>query len=223
MQISGMSTTLSYLHLVAVGIVTLFAPINPVGTALIMDPLLAGSSQQQRKAISRRIAFYCFLICVIAVFAGTWIFQIFGVSLPVVQIAGGIIICRMGWQLLSPEHSIKKAKEAAKPEESENLEQHAFYPLAFPMTAGAGTISVLLTLSARNEDVALAEHWLNLSALVIAIFVMCIIIYLSYAYTASIIRRLGPRAEQIINRLSAFLIFCVGLQIGIGGLSHYLK
>ncbi len=218
-----MSTTLSYLHLVAVGIVTLFAPINPIGTALIMDPLLAGSSLQQRKAISRRIAFYCFLICVIAVFSGTWIFQIFGVSLPVVQIAGGIIICRMGWQLLSPEHSIKKAKEAAKPEDSENLEQHAFYPLAFPMTAGAGTISVLLTLSARNEEIDLTQHWINLSALVIAIVVLCIVIYLSYTYTTAIIRRLGPRAEQIINRLSAFLIFCVGLQIGFGGLSHYLK
>lgn len=223
MHTNAVSSTLSYLHLVAVGIVTLFAPINPVGTALIMDPLLAGSTIQQRKGISRRIAIYCFLICVIAVFAGTWIFQVFGVSLPVVQIAGGIIICRMGWQLLSPEHSIKKAKEAAKPDEGENIEQHAFYPLAFPMTAGAGTISVLLTLSARSDEMDLAEHWMNLSALVIAILVMCIVIYLSYAYTALIIRRLGGRAEQIINRLSAFLVFCVGLQIGIGGLTSYLK
>lgn len=218
-----MSFTLSYLHLVAVGIVTLFAPINPIGTALIMDPLLEGSTWQQRKALSRRIAIYCFLICVVAVFAGTWIFQVFGVSLPVVQIAGGIIICRMGWQLLSPEHSIKQAKEAAKPDEWDNLQQHAFYPLAFPMTAGAGTISVLLTLSARGEGADLIAHFTNLSALVIAISVMCVIIYLSYTYTAAIIRRLGGRAELIINRLSAFLIFCVGLQIGIGGISHYLK
>lgn len=219
-----MSTTLTYLHLVAIGIVTLFAPINPIGTALIMDPLLAGSSPEHRKTISRRIALYCFLICVVTIFAGTWIFQIFGVSLPVVQIAGGIIICRMGWQLLSPEHSIKQAKEAEKPEGSEkSLDHLAFYPLAFPMTAGAGTISVLLTLSARGEEADVYSHFANLSALLVAIVVMCLVIYLSYAYTATIIRRLGGRAEQIINRLSAFLVFCVGLQIGIGGISHYLK
>ena len=215
---------MSFLHLVLVGIVTLFAPINPIGTALIMDPLLAGSTHQVRKAISLRIAIYCFLISVVTIFAGTWIFSVFGISLPVVQIAGGIIICRMGWQLLSPEHSIKKAKEAAKPEDGTgHIEQYAFYPLAFPMTTGAGTISVLLTLSAHDESQPLVTRLADLSALVVAIFVMCIVIYLSYAYTAAIVRRLGSRAEQVINRLSAFLIFSVGLQIGIGGISHFLK
>ncbi|HYM20705.1 MAG TPA: MarC family protein [Candidatus Kapabacteria bacterium] len=219
-----MSITVSFLHLVLVGIVTLFAPINPIGTALIMDPLLTGSTFAERKAISRRIAMYCFLISVVTIFAGTWIFSIFGVSLPVVQIAGGIIICRMGWQLLSPEHSIKKAKEAAKPEEgSGHIEQYAFYPLAFPMTTGAGTISVLLTLSAHDESMSFVNRLGDLSALVVAIFVMCIVIYLSYAYTAAIVRRLGSRAEQIVNRLSAFLVFCVGIQIGFGGIAHYMK
>jgi multiple antibiotic resistance protein len=52
---------------------------------------------------------------------------------------------------------------------------------------------------------------------------MCIVIYLSYAYTTAIVRRLGPRAEQIVNRLSAFLIFCVGIQIGFNGIAHYMK
>ena len=210
------------------GIVTLFAPINPIGTALIMDPMFAGTTFHERKALSRRIALYCFAISVVAIFAGTWIFAVFGVSLPVVQIAGGIIICRMGWQLLSPEHSIKKAKEAAKPETTmeegkSNIEQYAFYPLAFPMTTGAGTISVLLTLSAHDESLPLLTRFGDLLALLVAIFIMCIVIYLSYAYTTAIVRRLGPRAEQIVNRLSAFLIFCVGIQIGFNGIAHYMK
>jgi multiple antibiotic resistance protein len=224
-KLPHMTTTLSFLHLVFVGIVTLFPPVNPVGTAFIVDPLLLGLDDAQRKAASKRIAFYCFAICAITIVAGSWFLRLFGITIPVVQIAGGIMICRMGWQLLSSDTGAKDAGETTRPHSAAgtNIEDIIFYPVAFPMTTGAGTISVLLTLSAHGDSNEFSLHLMNLAALFISITIMCLLIYLCFAFTPVLIRRLGTRGEQIVNRLSAFLVFCVGIQIAIGGISHFLK
>lgn len=220
-----MTTTLTFLHLVFIGIVTLFPPVNPVGTAFIVDPLLIGLNHSQRKAASKRIAFYCFAICAITIVAGSWFLKLFGISIPVVQIAGGIMICRMGWQLLSSDSGAKDSEETASPHRGggASIENIIFYPVAFPMTTGAGTISVLLTLSAHGDSNDFSIHLINLSALFLSIIIMCFLIYLCFAFTPVLIKKLGARGEQIVNRLSAFLVFCVGIQIALGGISHYFK
>jgi len=151
---------------------------------------------------------------------GGWLFRLFGISLPVVQLAGGILICKMGWQLLS---SGAGAKESQPPSENNRdlraVEERLFYPLAFPMTTGAGTISVLLTLSAHaSADRTWTAYFLNSGALLVAVALMCVLIYLSYAFTPALLERLGSRGEQIVNRLSAFLVFCVGIQIAVDGI-----
>jgi multiple antibiotic resistance protein len=223
-----MEMALGFLHLVFLGFVALFPPVNPIGTALIVDPLLRGLDSSGRKAASRRIALYCFVICASAMLIGSWLFKLFGISLPVVQVAGGILICRMGWQFLSSDAGDSGAKEsqsASVPNRAPgDVEGILFYPLAFPMTTGAGTISVLLTLSAHaHSRVGLTTYFLNLGALFAAIVAMCILIYLSYAFTPALLRGLGPRGEQIVNRLSAFLVFCVGIQIAVGGITHLVQ
>jgi multiple antibiotic resistance protein len=156
---------------------------------------------------------------------GSWIFKLFGISLPVVQLAGGILICKMGWDFLSSKDSAKEEASATAPERAPgDVEGIIFYPLAFPMTTGAGTISVLLTLSAHASGTGgLNSYVMNLGSLFLAVVAMCIVIYLSYAFTPALLQRLGPRGEQIVNRLSAFLVFCVGIQIAVGGITHLLN
>jgi len=133
------------------------------------------------------------------------------------------MISRMGWQLLTSEDGIKKGnKETAQPA-SGDIENILFYPISFPMTTGAGTISVLLTLSAHGEDTDLSKHLVKLVALFIAVVLICILIYICYVNTPRLIKRLGPRGEQIVNKLSAFLVFCIGLQIASSGIRSLLK
>jgi multiple antibiotic resistance protein len=214
----------AFLHLVFVGFVALFSPVNPIGTALILDPFFSGTRIEDRKSFSFKIAFYCLVICTITMLAGSWIFKLFGISLPVVQVAGGILICRMAWKLLSTDEKVKAPDFSSHAlDKGKDVENILFYPLAFPMTAGAGTISVLLTLSARGHSTDYAEYLTNISALFTAIVFMCIFIYFCYAYTPTLLRRLGKRGEQIVNGLSAFLVFCVGIQIGVNGLTHLLR
>lgn len=219
-----MNNFLPFIHLVFVGFVSLFPPVNPPGSALLIDPLLKNLNDPQRKNASFKIALYAFLICTTTIFVGSWIFKLFGISLPVVQLAGGILICKLGWDLLSSESSSKGDQEGAKPEDpSKNIEETLFYPLAFPMTTGAATISVLLTLSAHGHNNDLTIYLTHLAALIVSVIFMCLLIYFCYSYTPALIRRLGPRGSQVLNRLSAFLVFCVGIQIASEGLTNMIK
>jgi multiple antibiotic resistance protein len=218
-----METVSAFLELAFLGFVALFPLVNPVGTALVLDPFLHKLTPAERRVAAGKIAFYCFLVCTVALIAGSWLFQLFGISLPVVQIAGGILICRTGWQLLSPGNEVADDAETSSPGHHRNVEDILFYPLAFPMTTGAGTISVILTLSAHTKEEALTSHLLNLSAIFVAIVVMTILIYICYAFTPAVLGRLGARGQQVVNRLSAFIVFCVGLQIAATGLKHLLK
>lgn len=218
-----MITALSFLNLIFVGVVSLFPPVNPVGTALMVDPFLHSLNFRARRAASIKIALYCFFICITTLLIGTWLFRLFGISLPVVQVAGGILICKMGWELLSAKGEVTNSAQEANPESlSKSIENILFYPLAFPMTTGAGTISVLLTLSAHGESGDLTKHFVNLGALFVSVIIICAIIFLCYAYTPALLRLFGPRGGVILNRLSAFLVFCVGIQIGSNGVLHLI-
>lgn len=219
-----MELAAGFLHLAFVGFVALFPPVNPLGSALLVDPLLHGLPAARRKAAARRIALYCLAICLGTALAGSWLFRAFGISLPVVQVAGGIVICQMGWQMLVPNPA--GIEPAAHPALKRSLKAHEsllFYPVAFPMTAGPGTITVLLTLSARSHVSEFTTYLVDVAALGFAVLLMCALIYLCYGYTPAVLKRLGARGRQIVGRLSAFLVFCVGLQIAAEGLAHLIR
>lgn len=219
-----MQFDLPFLHLIFFGFISLFPAVNPVGSAFIVEPLLTGLTRQERISAVKKLTFYCFIICTVSALVGSWILKLFGISIPIVQLAGGIMICRMGWQLLTTEDPVKGDQELAHPKRRPgDIDNILFYPLAFPMTTGAGTISVILTLSAHENEKGLSDHFLNLGALFVAIVLMCVTIYICYANAPRLIHRLGPRGEQIVNRLSAFLVFCIGMQIAYSGIHTLLK
>jgi multiple antibiotic resistance protein len=219
-----MEDLLKFVHLVFVGFVALIPPVNPVGTAVIVDPMLHGLDRASRKAAALRIALNCLAICTGSLLLGGALLRAFGISLPVVQLAGGILICRMGWQLLSSGEGQKEGQPASRSNEPGSVGRLLFYPLAFPMTTGAGTISVLLTLSAHAQtERTWSASLLDGGALFAAIVLMCVVIYLSYAFTPALLRRLGPSGEEVLNRLGAFLVFCVGIQIAVGGIERLVR
>jgi len=218
----------SFINLVFIGIIALFPVVNPVGSAFIISPFLAHLNKAEKRKAVGKITFYAFAICTVTLFAGHWILALFGISIPVIQLAGGIMICKMGWEFLASD--TKKDDDTAtgteiKPGLSgyDNIESKLFYPITFPTTAGAGTISVLFTLSAQSETANTTEFYTNIAAILISIVAICILIYIFYLNTETIIHYLGSNGEVIVNRITAFLIFCVGLQIAVTGAKLLLK
>src|SRR5262245_42791633 len=91
----------SFIHLWFIGIISLFPVINPIGSAFMVLPYFKNLSMPEKRAAVKKITVYAFCICTVSLFAGHWILELFGISIPVVQLAGGVMICKMGWEFLS--------------------------------------------------------------------------------------------------------------------------
>ncbi|MEO6884069.1 MAG: MarC family protein [Bacteroidia bacterium] len=217
----------SFVHLLFIGVIALFPVVNPFGSAFMVTPYFANLTKEEKKKAVRKITFYAFAICTISLFAGHWILKLFGLSIPVIQLAGGIMICKMGWESLSSDKKTTEKELNAgaeiEPNNYSRITNQLFYPITFPVTTGAGTISVLFTLSAHAARGSTIDYLVNTSAIFLAIIVMCTMVYVCYLNTKTIINYLGSNGEIIINRISAFLIFCVGLQIAISGITSLVK
>lgn len=217
-----------FLNLVLIGAVALFPPVNPIGTAIILNPYFSHLTRAERKKAVLKITLNAFGICITTLFLGHFILQLFGISLPIIQLAGGILICKMGWEFLSAtpapekEHQIVRSEIDTRPE-YDKIRDKLFFPITFPTTTGAGTISVLLTLGAREQNTFSKEYWTNMLATMGSVLIMCILIYVFFLNSRNIIHVLGKSGEIIINRISAFLIFAVGLQIGYNGIAALIR
>lgn len=231
----------SFLHLVFIGVVALFPVVNPIGSALIVSPYFSGLTASEKRAAVRKIALYAFGLCVFFLFAGHLLLSLFGISVPVIQVAGGIMICKTGWESLADDGNSSSTTTPAATNTAQagagpgatpsgdgsptttpspglaSLEDKLFYPITFPITTGAGTISVLITLGAHGASTHLESYLLNTSATLVAVVIMCALIVIFYNNTKAMLSYLGSQMESIINRLMAFLLFCVGLQIATTG------
>lgn len=216
----------SFIHLVFIGFVALFPVVNPIGTSFILSPYFSDLSRKDRAKVVKRIVFYAFSISALTLIGGHWILELFGLSVPVIQLAGGLMICKIGWEFLSndqPKQNTEILTNITEQSHMITLQEKLFYPITFPMTTGAGTIAVLFTLSANSEAKTLPSYLLNTAALLVSIIGICILIYIFYVNANRFINYMGSHGEKIVNRLSAFLIFCVGLQIAIQGITHLIK
>ncbi len=212
----------AFLEIVFLGFIALFPVVNPIGTALMVDPYFSGLSRKERVSAVRKISFYALGICVITLLVGHWILELFGLSVPIVQLGGGIMICKIGWEFLTSDKSNEKSgavPEGSDGDDMAQLESKLFYPITFPITTGAGTIAVLFTLSAHVQEKTFSGYMLNNAALLISILGICILIFIFYVNAGRLIKYMGSHNEKIVNRLMAFLIFCVGLQIAVGGIT----
>ena len=217
----------SFINLLFISIIALFPVVNPIGSAFIISPYFDDLSRAGKKQAVGKITLYSFLVCMVSLFAGHWILELFGISIPVIQLAGGIMICKMGWGFLSTDHKpadsshiVSKETEAAI---DLDLQGKLFYPITFPVTIGPGTISVLFTLSAQSASVNMESYLINTGSILLAIILICILIYFFYLNTKTMINFLGTNGEMIVNRITAFLIFCVGLQIAVAGIKGLIK
>ncbi|WP_413587177.1 MarC family protein [Bdellovibrio sp. HCB274] len=216
----------SFYHYVFVCFVALFPPVNPIGTALIVGPFLKGESRSGRIRAAAAISMYCLSICIVTTMIGGLFFKLFGISIPVVQIAGGLLIARMGFSILTAADPSEDQEKVVEPKSSvhgRSVKSMLFYPLAFPTTTGGGTISVLLALSANSYHSNPGIYLFNLLATAVACVIMAGVIFACYSLTPTILDRLNSQALSVFNKLSGFLTFCVGIQIMVDGVLGVAK
>ncbi|HUL06404.1 MAG TPA: MarC family protein [Candidatus Acidoferrum sp.] len=195
--------------------VGLFPIVNPLGMAPIFLRLTAGSSAETRAKLAWLIALYGFALMVVSLFVGSHILAFFGLTVPAVQIAGGLVVMAAGWRLLQQgDDTGSRERQSAVGDEA--MLRHAFFPLTMPLTVGPGTISVAITLG--NKGAAAHELLpLGIGALA-AVLAVAAAIYVCYRFAERVLRLLGESGTDIFLRLSAFILLCLGVQILTNGL-----
>jgi len=198
---------------------TLFPIVNPLGSAVIFLSLTRGYTADIRSVLVRRITFNSFILLGVSIFIGSHVLQFFGVSIPVVQVAGGLVLSATGWTLLRQKDT-EPRPQSLNPD---TIVQQAFYPLTLPITVGPGSISVAITLGADfSHQIHLWPVVFSLSALLGPLLVAASV-YLCYRSAEKLERFLGVVGLSVFLRLSAFLVVCIGVQIMWNGISELIR
>jgi multiple antibiotic resistance protein len=190
--------------------------VDPLGGAPIYLAMTAGLTSAERSRMAKAVAINSFLLLIASTLVGAYVLDFFGISIPAVQVAGGIVVCLVGWSLLNSPNTPPAVDRSAPPLSPEDLSQQAFYPMTMPLTVGPGSISVALTLGA-NQPAGFRRLLLTALAHALGILLVAIGVYLCYRYAETILRKLGATGTGVVVRLTAFILLCIGVQIAWNG------
>ena len=200
----------------------LFPIVNPFGSAPFFLSLTDQYTNVERARIARQIAINSFLLLLGSLLIGSHVLGFFGVSLPIVRVAGGLVVTAFGWKLLNsaapPDHNHDTQSAAA------HEDPDTFYPLTMPLTVGPGSISVAITIGSQRASTADWQQFtLESAGAVASLVAMALTVYLCYRFAPRLVSALGRGGMNVVVRLSAFILLCIGIQIlwnGIRDLAH---
>jgi len=194
----------------------LFPIVNPVGAAPIFLALTHHHSAQVRSGLAWRVAVNGFILLLGSLFIGSHVLVFFGITLPVVRIAGGLAVAWFGWRLLRDGATIDDKSEA---HQSPSID--AFYPLTMPLTVGPGSIAVAIALGAQRpqEVTGLVDVAVLAAAASAGLAAIALTIFICYRFADRMVAVLGTAGINVMIRLSAFILLCIGIQIIWSGYS----
>jgi len=196
--------------------------VNPLGTAPIFLSMSADLPTVARRQLSRQVAWNSFLLLAAAMVVGSHVLRLFGISVPIVRVGGGLLVIANGWRLLNAEDSSASDNPAVKDAWEREVARRAFFPLTFPLTVGPGSISIAITLGAglsSRPTTGVTDFVTDL----IGVAIVALSVYLSYRFASRIIAFLGETGAAVFLRLSSFILLCVGVSILWGGISELVQ
>jgi multiple antibiotic resistance protein len=191
----------------------LFPIVNPIESAPFFFGMTAGLSGPERELMARRVATNGFALLLGSMVAGPYLLEFFGIRLPMVQIAGGFVVTALGWKLLTQEDWSDHANSDRPASNRRKI--GSFYPLTMPLTVGPGSMSVAITIGSRKTPgippwTEIATH---ATGALLGIIAIAITIYLAYRFASSMAKLLGDTGLEVLVRLSAFILMCIGIEI----------
>ncbi|MDT8347665.1 MAG: MarC family NAAT transporter [Flavobacteriaceae bacterium] len=195
----------------------LFSVVNPLGTVPIFVSLSADDTSVQRNRNALLTALNTAIILIIAFFAGQYVLKFFGISIDALRIGGGLIILSSGFALLNGKFVKSKGLNKSRQKEAKRTDNIALTPLAMPMLAGPGSISLLITVYKEHPG------WHNNLAGVVAVLLVCVSIYLILGSAVFIVKKLGENGINAISRIIGFIIIALGIEYISTGVLNLLK
>ena len=204
-----MSSATHFWELILGTVVSLLPIINPLASTPVLLVITEGDSEERRHAQVKRSCLYMAAILMAALLGGTFIMNFFGISIPGLRIAGGLLVSGIGFSMLVPRR--EDAEERRRHEEARAKRDVSFSPLAMPMLSGPGSIAATIGLA------SLATHWLDYVAIVLGFVIVAIVSYLTLSLAGRIVQLIGANGMSALTKIMGFLIFCIGIQFVVNG------
>ncbi|KJD34532.1 membrane protein [Tamlana nanhaiensis] len=195
-------------HLLAFSITVFtgfFAITNPISNMPIFMALVDGYDKKDKRMISRKAAFIAFIIVLVFVILGKFIFQLFGITIPAFKITGGILIFYVGFEMLQSKKS--NVKHLNKPNVDEDI---AVSPLAIPILAGPGTIVTAMNFVSK-------ANYIQIGIVILIYAIMCALNYMAFSLSDFILKKLGRNVISVIGKIMGLIIAIIGTSMIIEG------
>jgi multiple antibiotic resistance protein len=189
----------------------LFPIVNPLGGVPLFFSLTADYSPEERRHTALKVALNVIAILVVFMLFGRFVLNFFGISLPVLKIAGGLIVANTAWGMVTGSSRMTMEEHS----EALTKEDISLTPMAMPMLSGPGSIGVVMGLAAD------AEHFLSYVGMLIGIVAIGLTCYLCLFLGGPFVKRLGPGAMGAINRIFGFLILAIAVQLVWNGAADF--
>lgn len=200
----------------------LFSVVNPLGAMPLFVTMTAGDSLSSRNHTAQRAAIYFVIILVVSFFLGTYILDFFGISISALRIAGGIIIFLSGFGLLRGDHAKSRAIDKKVQNEAVEKEDISLTPMAIPILAGPGSISLLIGYFHEFND-SDTIPWLKYLVIVGVVVLVGITVYLILRYSNILVSKLGESGMSSLSRIMGFIVMSVGIQFIINGTTAVIQ
>jgi len=198
------------INLILGTIVALLPITNPFSTAALFLSITKGDSKEKRKRQALRACIYVFCILVSFLIAGRLIMEFFGISIPGLRIAGGLMVARIGLVMLKPH--VDEVKTEAMENEAMEKDDIAFTPLAMPSMSGPGSIAVTIGLATQTHGA------FDFLAIILGILIVTAICWVVLAASTKVVDFLGENGMNALCRIMGFLLLCVGVQFIVNGI-----
>ena len=195
----------------------LFSVINPIGTAPIFVALTQNDSKKERSRISLWTAINVFIILIVSYFIGQYVLGFFGISLDALRIAGGLIIVNSGFSLLSGKITKHRGIDKKTENDAQKRNDIALSPLAIPMLAGPGSISLLIAFYQEHHST------IDMIVAVSAIFGVAISIFIILGSAHYLVKILGSSGIVAISKIVGFIVIAIGIQYIVGAIVNIIQ
>ena len=197
-------------------LIGLFSLINPLGGLPVYLGLTQYYTESNKLMTLKKTCLYILMICLVSYYLGVYLLHFFGITIPALRVAGGLIIFRSGWQLLNVQH--KSELRGNIPEDGSEKIDISFSPLAMPLLAGPGSMSFLITLFSTRSEKLSEALWQDVAA-VSAIIIVVISIYFVFKYAPRLVKYTGQAGLTSLSKVMGFIVTGIGVQMIISSIS----
>ena len=195
--------------------ITLLPIMNPLSGATVFTTTAGGNPATTRQ-LARQVAINCWFVLVASMLIGTYVLELFGISLPIVRVGGGLLVAASGWRMLNSRED-DEVTTAVKRSQSDELSpaeiaKRSFFPITFPLTTGPGTLAASIAIGAGLPRQP-ALYVVGALVAMLGATLTVAAVYLVYRNAGALMDRLGEVGTLVMTRLMAFVLLCIGIEI----------